>query len=264
MIDEEKQPDSTSQSTDETVDTQTVSNQDVAATAEADLIDFESQSNLEEQKAESSAGLPTNEGENPQEQATQSADDGTPAQGESAALSSVRQENEALKAKIEELTQLCDSLKTQSMRMAADFDNFRKRTGKEREDLEHQVKRTTLSELLPVVDNFERARAQIKPQTDGEMGIHKAYQGVYKQLVDCLKRIGVSAMRPEGQEFDPNLHEAVMREPSNEYPEGAVIEQLQRGYFLGDRVLRHAMVKVATAPESPTEETDEIPATPSE
>lgn len=263
MIDEEKQPDSTSQSTDEAVDTQAVSNQDVAATAEADLIDFESQSNLEEQTAESSAGSPTNEGENAQEETTQAADDGI-AQGESAALSSLRQENEALKAKVEELAQLSDSLKTQSMRMAADFDNFRKRTGKEREDLEHQVKRTTLSELLPVVDNFERARSHIKPQNDGEMGIHKAYQGVYKQLVDCLKRIGVSAMRPEGQEFDPNLHEAVMREPSNEYPEGAVIEQLQRGYFLGDRVLRHAMVKVATAPESPTEETDENEAAASE
>lgn len=64
-------------------------------------------------------------------------------------------------------------------------------------------------------------------------------------------------MRPEGQEFDPNLHEAVMREPTHEYPEGVVIEQLQRGYFLGDRVLRHAMVKVATAPETPSEESSE-------
>jgi molecular chaperone GrpE len=60
-------------------------------------------------------------------------------------------------------------------------------------------------------------------------------------------------MRPEGQEFDPNLHEAVMREPSNEYPEGVVIEQLMRGYFLGERVLRHAMVKVASGPENSSE-----------
>ncbi len=139
------------------------------------------------------------------------------------------------------------------MRIAADFDNFRKRTAKEKEDLEQQVKRNTLNELLPVVDNFERARSQIKPQTDGEMSIHKSYQGVYKQLVDGLKRLGVSAMRPEGQEFDPNLHEAVMREPSTEYPEGVVIEQLMRGYFLGERVLRHAMVKVASAPENSSE-----------
>jgi molecular chaperone GrpE len=115
--------------------------------------------------------------------------------------------------------------------------------------LEQQVKCATLSEVLPVVDNFERARAAIKPKTDSEMNIQKSYQSVYKQLVECLKRLGVSPMRPEGHEFDPNLHEAVMRQPSSEHPEGTVIEELVRGYYLGDRVLRHAMVKVASAPE---------------
>jgi molecular chaperone GrpE len=67
--------------------------------------------------------------------------------------------------------------------------------------------------------------------------------------VDCLKRIGVSPMRAEGTEFDPNLHEAVMREPTDQHPEGTVLEELMRGYMLGDRVLRHAMVKVAAEPE---------------
>lgn len=159
-------------------------------------------------------------------------------------------------AALEEMSQIIESMKsqleertTQYMRIAADFDNFRKRTQKEKEDLEQQIKCTTIVELLPVVDNFERARSQIKPQTDAEMNIHKSYQSVYKQLVDCLKRIGVSPMRSEGKEFDPNLHEAVMREATSEYPEGVVIEELVRGYMLGDRVLRHAMVKVATAPE---------------
>ena len=149
---------------------------------------------------------------------------------------------EALKAQLEERN-------TQYMRIAADFENFRKRTQKEKEDLEQQVKGNTIIELLPVVDNFERARSQLKPQTDAELSIHKSYQSVYKQLVDCLKRLGVSVMRPEGNEFDPNLHEAVMRQPTDEHPEGTVLEELVRGYFLGDRVLRHAMVKVAAAPE---------------
>jgi len=149
---------------------------------------------------------------------------------------------ESLKAQLEERT-------SQYMRIAADFDNFRKRTQKEKEDLEQQVKCSTIVELLPVVDNFERARSQIKPQTDAEMNIHKSYQSVYKQLVECLKRIGVSPMRSEGKEFDPNLHEAVMREATDEVAEGTVIEELMRGYLLGDRVLRHAMVKVAAAPE---------------
>jgi molecular chaperone GrpE len=90
------------------------------------------------------------------------------------------------------------------------------------------------------------------------MTIHKSYQGVYKQLVDSLKKMGVSPMRPEGQEFDPNLHEAVMREQTSEHPEGTVLEELVRGYFLGDRVLRHAMVKVAAAMEdTSTEEKDQ-------
>ncbi len=159
-------------------------------------------------------------------------------------------------AELESLKAQLDERSSQYMRIAADFENYRKRTLKEKEDLELQVKRNTITELLPIVDNFERARAQIKPQNDGEMAIHKSYQGVYKQLVDCLKRLGVSPMRPEGKEFDPNEHEAVMREPTDEYPEGTVLEELVRGYFLGDRVLRHAMVKVAAQKEdaSPQEE----------
>ncbi len=159
-----------------------------------------------------------------------------------AAFSGLTQQIESLKVQLEERN-------TQYMRIAADFENYRKRTAKEKEELDLQVKRNTITELLPVVDNFERARAHLKPQGDGEMTIHKSYQGVYKQLVDCLKRLGVAPMRPEGQEFDPNLHEAVMREPTDEHPEGTVLEELVRGYYFGDRVLRHAMVKVAAPKE---------------
>lgn len=165
-------------------------------------------------------------------------------------IAALQQEIETLKGQIEEQTQQTDSLKNRLIRTTAEFDNFRKRTLKEKEDLEKQVKRNTINELLAVVDNFERARTQIKPSNDGEMGIHKSYQGVYKNLVDSLKRLGVSSMRPEGQPFDPNFHEAMLREYTNEHPEGTVIEQLVRGYLLGDQVLRHAMVKVA-APQEP-------------
>jgi len=158
------------------------------------------------------------------------------------ALAQLATEVEALRAQLEERA-------SQYMRIAADFDNFRKRSQKEKEDLEQQAKRNTLSELLPVIDSFERARSQLKPQSEQEANIHKSYQGIYKQLVDCLKRIGVSPMRPEGKMFDPAFHEAVMRESTDQYPEGTVVEELVRGYLIGDRVLRHAMVKVATAPE---------------
>jgi len=151
----------------------------------------------------------------------------------------------ALQAQIESLNNQLETQKNETqnvnslyMRLNADFENFRRRTIKEKDELEQQIKIKTLSEVLSVVDNFERARSQIKPNDDGEMAIHKSYQGVYKTLVDSLKRLGVSAMRPEGDQFDPNYHEAMLREPTK--------EQLVRGYLLEDRVLRHAMVKVAT------------------
>ncbi|MFP4008304.1 MAG: nucleotide exchange factor GrpE [Spirulinaceae cyanobacterium] len=174
-------------------------------------------------------------------------------------------ELEGLKQQLSDRDRQIESYKHQYARIAADFDNFRKRTQNEKEDLEYRAKQDTILKLLTVVDDFERARAQIKPANDGEKAIHKSYQGVYKNLVEGLKRLGVSAMRPEGQPFDPNYHEAMLREATNEYPEDAVIEQLVRGYMLGDRVLRHAMVKVA-APQDPVvtseEETSEAESNP--
>lgn len=166
-----------------------------------------------------------------------------------AELDKATKENESLKAQLQAVAMPLEEAKNQNLRLAADFENFRRRTAKEKEELDLQVKCATIMELLPVIDNFERARSHIKPQAEGEMTIHKSYQSVYKQMVDCLKRVGVSPMRPEGTQFDPNLHEAVMREATDQYEEGTVIEELVRGYMLGDRILRHAMVKVATAPE---------------
>ncbi|MBD2290656.1 MAG: nucleotide exchange factor GrpE [Microcystis sp.] len=162
----------------------------------------------------------------------------------------LQEEIDTLKQQLEEQTQQVDAYKKRYITLAAEFDNFRKRTEKEKEELETKTKGKTLMEILGVVDNFERARTQIKPANDGEMGIHKSYQGVYKTLVESLKRLGVSPMRSEGQPFDPTYHEAMMREYTDEHPEGTVIEQLVRGYTLGEQVLRHALVKVAAPKEA--------------
>ncbi|MGK7952111.1 MAG: nucleotide exchange factor GrpE [Xenococcaceae cyanobacterium] len=164
-------------------------------------------------------------------------------------IAALQQDIANLKQQLDRQTEQANGFKAQYARLAADFENFRKRTNKEKESLTEQTKVNVITDLLPVVDNFERARTQIKPNNDGEKAIHNSYQGVYKTLVDSLKRIGVSAMRPEGEQFDPNLHEAMLREPTDEYPEGTVIEQLMRGYMLGEKVLRHAMVKVAVPKE---------------
>ena len=201
----------------------------------------ESSSNVEESPADiappGSADSATNE------------DDGEISSENEEIFAAFQQENSHLKQLLDEKTQQADLTKAQYARLAADFENFRRRTAKEKENLEAQSKKNVITLLLPVVDNFERARTQLKPESEGEKAIHSSYQGVYKTLVECLKKMGVSAMRPEGKEFDPNFHEAMLREQTDEYPEGTVIEQLMRGYVLGDTILRHAMVKVAVPKE---------------
>ncbi len=155
---------------------------------------------------------------------------------------------EQLEREHDTLRQEHETLRSQYVRIAADFDNFRKRQTRDQDDLKLQITCSTLSEILPVVDNFERARQQLDPQGEEAQSLHRSYQGLYKQLVDVLKQLGVAPMRVVGQEFDPSLHEAVLREPSDEHREDVVVEELQRGYHLSGKVLRHAMVKVSMGP----------------
>ncbi|WP_413441622.1 nucleotide exchange factor GrpE [Synechococcus sp. MIT S1220] len=153
-----------------------------------------------------------------------------------------------LEQELQTLKQEHEMLQSQYMRIAADFDNFRKRQSRDQDDLRQQLVCSTLSEILPVVDNFERARQQLNPEGEEAQALHRSYQGLYKQLVEVLKQQGVARMEVVGQEFDPSLHEAVLREESHEHPEDVVVEELQRGYHLNGRVLRHAMVKVSMGP----------------
>ena len=118
------------------------------------------------------------------------------------------------------------------------------------------------------MDTFDRARQQLEPQGEEAQALHRSYQGLYKQLVDVLKQLGVAPMRVVGQLFDPTLHEAVLREPSEEQNEDIILEELQRGYHLNGRVLRHALVKVSMGPgpkaenlESSLENSKEVPTT---
>ena len=161
-------------------------------------------------------------------------------------------------ARLQQLEKEHETLNSQYMRIAADFDNFRKRQTRDQDDLKIQLTCTTLSEILPIVDNFERARQQLNPEGEEAQALHRSYQGLYKQLVEVLKNLGVAPMRVVDQAFDPSLHEAVMREPSDEKAEDIVIEELQRGYHLNGRVLRHALVKVSMGP-GPKATNEEIP-----
>ena len=151
-------------------------------------------------------------------------------------------------ARLEQLEKEHETLKSQYVRIAADFDNFRKRQSRDQDDLKIQLVSKALTAILPIVDNFERARQQLKPESEEAQTLHRSYQGLYKQLVEVLKQQGVAPMRVVGQQFDPNLHEAVIREPSEEFKEDIVTEELQRGYHLEGKVLRHALVKVSMGP----------------
>ncbi|MGI0489445.1 nucleotide exchange factor GrpE [Pantanalinema rosaneae CENA516] len=250
MIDEEKQLDGTqnpSVAASENSAAESASTTDTTEPAGVSLEDF--QLPLDEDNSDTAPPAGS-------DSAPESSQAGATDSGLREALAQMESQLQSLKAQLDDRT-------TQYMRIAADFDNYRKRTQREKEEQEQQIKCATINELLPVVDNFERARSHIKPQTEAETTIHKSYQSVYKQLVDCLKRIGVSPMRAKGKEFDPMLHEAVMRQATDEFPEGTVMDELQSGYMLGDRVLRHALVKVAAPPEptveseSPNQETSE-------
>ena len=164
-------------------------------------------------------------------------------------------------SRLQQLEKEHETLNSQYMRIAADFDNFRKRQTRDQDDLKIQLTCSTLSEILPIVDNFERARQQLNPEGEEAQALHRSYQGLYKQLVEVLKQLGVAPMRVVDQAFDPTLHEAVMREPSDEKSEDIVIEELQRGYHLNGRVLRHALVKVSMGP-GPKASSEDISAEP--
>ena len=159
-------------------------------------------------------------------------------------------------ARLEQLEKEHQTLKNQYVRIAADFDNFRKRQSRDQDDLKVQLICKSLSAILPIVDNFERARQQLKPESEEAQTLHRSYQGLYKQLVEVLKQQGVAPMRVLGQQFDPNLHEAILKEPSEKENEDIIIEELQRGYHLDGKVLRHALVKVSMGP-GPTKNSQE-------
>lgn len=132
------------------------------------------------------------------------------------------------------------------LRLQADFANFKKRTAGEKLQISEVVKMEVLGQVLPVIDNFERAlHVPQDALTDELKSFVDGYEMIYKQLMTVLEKEGVSKIDAVGKPFDPNYHQAVMRVESDEYENDVVVEVLQEGYLLGDKTLRPAMVKVA-------------------
>ena len=137
-------------------------------------------------------------------------------------------------------------MKQRYMRLQADFANFKKRTAGEKLQISEVVKMEVLQNVLPVVDNFERAlQVPQDKMTDDLKSFVDGYEMIYKQLMTVLEKEGVVKIDAVGKPFDPNYHQAVMRVASDEYDNDTVVEVLQEGYLLGDKTLRPAMVKVA-------------------
>ncbi len=140
----------------------------------------------------------------------------------------------------EQIEQLEDKVK----RQLAEFENFRNRTEKEKSAMFETGAKSVIEKILPVVDNFERGLATV-PEEKKEDPFVDGMNRIYKQLLTELENIGVKPIDAVGQEFDPNLHNAVMQEASEEYESGIVVRELQKGYTYRDSVVRHSMVAVA-------------------
>ena len=155
-----------------------------------------------------------------------------------------------LEAEVAELQSQKAELQDRFLRKAAEFDNYRKRMEREKSESSAYAKGAVLLELLPIVDACERALGSFADAEEGE-SLNRYREGVellYKQLRDALARSGVTPIDALGEPFDPNLHEALIREETTEHPENSVMQVLRRGYLFKDRLLRPAQVKVAVRP----------------
>ena len=137
--------------------------------------------------------------------------------------------------------EIIDELNDKVMRQMAEFENFRKRSDKEKTQMYDMGAKSILEKILPVVDNFERG---LDAATDGD-SFADGMKMIYKQLMTSLEEAGVKEIEAEGEEFNPDYHNAVMHVEDEELGENVVVEVLQKGYMYNDTVLRHAMVKVA-------------------
>ncbi len=141
-----------------------------------------------------------------------------------------------------------EELNDKYMRLMAEFENFRKRSDKEKEQMFETGAKSVIEKVLPVIDNFERALDMVGPEKESEADADPFMDGmrkVYKQLMDELDKIGVKPIEAVGQEFNPEFHNAVMQVDSEEFDSGMVAQEMQKGYMYNDSVVRHSMVGVA-------------------
>ncbi len=149
-----------------------------------------------------------------------------------------------LEAEILQSKEQAEDYYVRLQRLQAEFDNFRKRTQKEKEETLKYAAERVVEAMLPVLDNFERAVSSSQSSQDFT-AFSQGVEMILKQMVNALSKEGLTAIEAVGQPFDPKLHDAVLQVDSEEHPENTVVEELQKGYYLKEKVLRPSMVKVS-------------------
>ena len=137
-----------------------------------------------------------------------------------------------------------------ALRSAAELDNFRKRTTRDIQDARSYANADLLRSLIPILDNFEMGLEAARAESEKSM-IYQGLSMVRRQLTDFLREQNVEEINAQGQKFDPNLHEAMSQEPSDEHAEGVVVKVMRRGFKLKDRLLRAALVVISSGPATP-------------
>lgn len=148
---------------------------------------------------------------------------------------------EEKEAKIAELEKALEEEKDKYLRLCAEYDNFRKRAAKEKEALYSSATADSAEQLLPVLDNLERA---LGAESDKESGMYKGVEMIYSQCIEIFGKMGITEIEADGRTFDPNFHNAVMHDEDPEVGENVITAVFQKGYKLGDKVIRHSVVKV--------------------
>ncbi|TMV43847.1 nucleotide exchange factor GrpE [Paenibacillus mesophilus] len=164
--------------------------------------------------------------------------------GESAEAQEATSATAELQRQLEEQRKLADEHYQRYLRTQADFDNFRRRSRQEKEDFAKYASGKLIEQLLPIVDNFDRAISVSKENKDHD-SLLKGVDMIYRQLDQVLVQEGLKPIESVGQPFNPEYHQAIMQVESEEHEEGIVVEEVQKGYMLKDKVLRVAMVKVS-------------------
>ena len=146
----------------------------------------------------------------------------------------------SISLEMKKLAEKCDELQDKYMRLAAEYDNFRKRSSKEKETIFSDAFSAAVSGILPIIDNIERAAGFATDDSEMSKGVLL----LKKQCLDALEKMGVKAMETDGAEFNPELHNAIMHEEDDSDKQNVISETFQKGYTYGDKVIRYAMVKV--------------------